>query len=70
MAKGKRKEDVPLKAKVCTVISGIVVLLALGFIVYIEMPACKIQNVDNPIWAIPFLATMFLALAILFWGYK
>lgn len=65
-----KKEEVSLKAKICTVISGTIVLGIGIFSVYAGMPSCAIESIDHPLWGLLMILIAFSALAILFWGYK
>lgn len=66
----KKKENVPIKAKICTVIAGMIVVAVCAFSLYAEMPSCKIKSIDNPLWGIFMIGVLLLALAILYWGYN
>lgn len=65
-----KKEEVSTKAKVCTVISGALVLLVVAFSVYAEKPTCAIESIHNPLWGILCLIITFFAGYILLWGYR
>lgn len=65
-----KKEEVSTKAKVCTVISGALVLLVVAFSVYAEMPTCATESIHNPLWGVLCLIITFFAGYILLWGYR
>lgn len=66
----RKKEKVSLKAKICTIISGTIVLGIGIFSVYAEMPSCAIESIDNPLWGLLMILIAFFALVVLYWGYK
>ncbi|MBE5792050.1 MAG: hypothetical protein E7322_07875 [Clostridiales bacterium] len=49
------KEKIPARAKICTVIGGVICISAFIFVVYVESSACAIPGISNPIWARPFV---------------
>lgn len=65
----RKKSNVPLKAKICTVISGAIVIGVCVFSIYAQMPSCAIKSIDNPLWGGLSVLVLFLALGILYWGY-
>lgn len=65
-----KSEDVSTRAKICTVISGTIVVLVVAFSVYAEMPTCAIENIEHPLWGVLCLIIVLFAGFILIWGYR
>lgn len=68
--KSQNKPKIPLRAKIATVICGVVAILAIAFSVYAGMPDTKIPDPDNNLWGVLVLVVLFGCLLIMYWGWK
>ena len=66
----KKKERIPLRTYVCTIVSAAIVLAVFAFSVYAQMPGCAIQNIDDPMWGLLVIAVLLCAAGLLMWGWK
>ena len=73
MSKHKKK-SVSLRAKICTVISGTIMVAILTFSLYAEMyadsPSFPIKSIDNWLWGLLMVFAGLCAVGILYWGYS
>jgi len=63
------RDIVPLKAKVCTVVSGVVVVASVAFSVYAGFPDSSIPDKDNPLWGILVILVLLASATLLAWGW-
>ena len=67
---GKHSQDtVQRKAKVCTVVSGIIVVASVAFSVYAGFPNSAIPDKDNPLWGLLVILVLLAMAALLAWGW-
>ena len=64
------KEKIPARAKICTVIGGVICISAFIFVVYVESSACAIPGISNPIWGAAFCAVLLFAGWLIKWGWS
>ena len=66
----KKKDEAPLRAKVCTIIGVLIVLAVFFFSIYVRTPHCTIPGIDEPIWGLGVCAVLLAAGWIVTWGWK
>ena len=64
------KDNISIRAKVCTILSGLLVISVLAFAVYARSRGCKIPNIKNPAWGVLVMVVCLIAIWILIWGWK
>lgn len=65
-----RKSTIPTRAKLCTLLSGILIIATLSFAVYASFPNSAIPDKDNPLWGTLVGVIMVLTYLLLLWGWK
>ena len=64
------KDNISIRAKVCTILSGLLVISVLAFAVYARSRGCKIPNIKNPACWLLVMVVCVIAIWILIWGWK